>query len=113
MSISLICEGICMGISAARALFPKNTLKLVFGATAVGASVTSAVICIKSYYYRQIVDEIIKVKDGINTYTYISPTQTVVDKKGDIDRYKTIGMDSSAKFDYLKVATRNSDSKLQ
>ena len=193
MSNNLIFGGICMGAGAAFALLPKATRNLILGATSVGIGVTAAVISVKSYYYRQAIDEILQerrskiiepnhfiidriidgncigkplfigvhkypiesnsvssqgirlgqdgeikrllsfknaqseltyrfedntsllfsVKDGINTYTYISPTQTVVNKKIDIDKYKTIGMDSSTEFDYLKVAPNNSHSKLQ
>jgi hypothetical protein len=65
------------------------------------------------YRFEDSTSLLFSVKDGINTYTYISPTQKVVDKKVDIDKYKTIGMDCSAEFDYLKVTTNNSYSKLQ
>jgi hypothetical protein len=182
-----------MGAGAALAVLPKATRNLILGGAAVGIGVTAAIVNVNSYYYNQVVNEVIKeslskiiepnhfiidriidgdcmgkplfigvhkdpiasnsvssqgirlgekgeikrlisfkqepnelryrfednislifsVKDGINTYTYISPTQTVVDKKFNIDGYKTIGMGSSAEFDYLKVATNNSHSKLQ
>ncbi len=65
------------------------------------------------YRFEDSTSLLFSVKDGINTYTYISPIQTVVDKKVNIDKYKTIGMDSSVEFDYLKVAPNNSHSKLQ
>jgi hypothetical protein len=50
-------------------------------------------------------------KDGI--YAYRTPTQTVVDKKCNIDKYKPIGMDLSSEFDYLKASINVYNNKLQ
>lgn len=52
----------------------------------------------------------LSVKDG--AYTYITPTEIVVNKKFDIDKYKSIGMDLSSELDYLKSDTHNNN-KLQ
>jgi hypothetical protein len=81
-----------MGAGAAFALLPKATRNLVLGSASIGVGAAAVVISVKSYYYRQAVDEILQERRS---------------------KYKTIGMDSSTEFDYLKTVTNINNNKLQ